>query len=224
MTAPADATTDVFTRDQLQRINSHIWVLEVEIAARCTEQRAVAGHALAVIVQTVYPGTQTATVHDIRDDGSFGRILCEVDGRIEHLAEDAVSPDIRTALTTTLRRLPDGTTDIWKRDRCTVTLAVTAALPLGDRAPFTPVQERLLEHLEKQTGRSIRRIEIGTELWDDGYFFSDTVEVDYCDGDGDSVYVEELYDFTDELRESVGDPGPRTTVTIKQTSSGITLD
>lgn len=216
MTAPEDLTAD-----QRQRIDRHIHDLDREIDEKCTEQREIAGHALAVIAQAAHPGVRFVHVHDIRQDGRFGRIACEVDGNREDVP---VCPQITSVLTAMLRRLPDGTTGVWHLDSRSATLDVTAALDLGDRYPFLPVQDRLLAYLEQQTGRTIRRIEIGTELWDNGYFYDDNAEVDFSDGDSENVYLEDLNDFADELREQIGGPGPHTTVVIERISTGITIE
>lgn len=181
MTTP----TEPLTADQLTRTERHIRSLDHEIDGKCTEQRIVTGHALARIAQATHPGTITATVHDIGDAGRFGMITFDTRAGIEHCPQ--LPPEMTTALTAMLRRLPAGATGIWDRDGETAILDVTAALPLGDRSPFLPVQDRLLAHLEEKTGRAIRSIEIGTDLWEDGYFFTDTVEVNYADGDGDNV-------------------------------------
>lgn len=226
MTAPtAPATT--FTEAQLKRIDSHMRDLEREIADRCREQQAVAGHALAVIAHAAFPGVETVRVYGVGADGTYDDDddVCVLgDRRTEMLPLASYRDQLHTALTTTFRRLPEGTSGIWTRQGTTAVLEVRAALAEGDRYPFLPVHERLHAHLEEQTGRTIRGIEIGTELHEDGYSYSEHVEVDYSDGDGDTVYVEDLNEFTDELRHWVGDPGPHTTVTITSTAKGITME
>ena len=221
MTAPVETTAATFTTDQLERLDHHIRDLHREIDEKCTEQREVVGHALARIAQTVHPGTQHVRIYGIQLDGQFGRIVCDVAGNPEDLP---VGPQVTAVLTAILRRLPTGTTGVWRRDALTVTVDVTAAPDLGDRYPFLQVQDRLMAYLEEKTGRAIRSIEIGTDLWDDGYFFNNTVEVDYSDGDRESVYVDNMNDFSLELRYEVGDPGPHTSVSINRTSAGITID
>ena len=221
MATPVDLD-DTFTDEQLRRIDRHVRDLDLEIDAKCAEQREDAGHALARIAQAVYPGTIAATVFGVRDDGRFDNVLCDTGEKIARLAE--LPPEVAATLTATFRRLATGVTGVWNRDRQIVALDVTAALALSDRYPFLSLQDRLLAHLERMTSRTIRRIEITSELWDNGYFYSDTLEVDYSDGDSDQIYVEDMCDFAAELREQIGDPGPNTAVTIARTSTGITID
>ncbi|MDH6284038.1 hypothetical protein [Prescottella agglutinans] len=217
-------STAAFTTEQVHRIDSHIRDLDREIIERCIEQQAVAGHALAVIANAAHPGVHTVRVHDIGAAGTWDKVVCLVGDRAEPLPATAAGEQIDSVLTAMFRRLPDGVSGPWSRSGRDAFLTVSAALALGDRYPFLPVHERLLAHVEKQTGRTIRRIEIGTELYENGYFYSEHIEVDYSDGDGDTVYVEDLNDFTDELRHWVGDPGPQTTVTIERTAKGITME
>ena len=198
MTTPT--ASPAFTSDQLARIDRHTRDLDREIAARCTEQREIAGHALTVIATTTHPGVQYVHVQDIRGDGQFGRVWCEVDG---HREDVPVGPQITSALSAMFRRLPDGPTGVWQRDPLSVVLDVTLALALGDRYPYLPVQDRLVAYLEGKTSRSIRRIEIDTELSSAGYCYSDTVAVDYRDGDSDDIYVDDMGDFIPELRDQV---------------------
>ncbi|WP_458683644.1 hypothetical protein [Prescottella equi] len=224
MTAPRSPAT-TFTKAQLNRIDSHLRDLDREIADQCREQQAVAGHALAVIAHAAFPGVETVRVRGVSADGTYDDLVCVLsDGRTELLPLASYRDQLQAALTTTFRRFPEGSSGIWTRHESTAVLAVRAALSEGDRYPFLPVHERLHAHLEEQTGRTIRRIEIGTELYENGYFYSEHVDVDYSDGDSDNVYVEDLNEFTDELRHWVGDPGPHTTVTITTTANGITIE
>ncbi|GBF17423.1 hypothetical protein Br6_04829 [Rhodococcus sp. Br-6] len=224
MTAPTIPAA-AFTKAQLERIDSHTRDLDREIADRCGEQQAVTGHALAVIARAAFSGVETVRVCGVSADGTYDDLVCVLsDGRTELLPLASYRDQLQAVLTTTFRRLPEGPSGIWTRQGTTAVLEVGAALGEGGRYPFLPVHERFHAHLEEQTGRTIRGIEIGTELYENGYFYSEHVDVDYSDGDGDTVYVEDLNEFTDELRHWVGDPGPHTTVTITSTANGITIE
>ncbi|WP_139811732.1 hypothetical protein [Prescottella equi] len=67
-----------------------------------------------------------------------------------------------------------------------------------------------MARVENKTGRSVRGIEIASELFDNGYNFCDTVQVDYSDGDSDDVYIVDLADFapTSSRRSAVRDHAP----------------
>jgi hypothetical protein len=182
---------------------------------------------VSILARAVHSDAESVILPMANPDGPVGPILPKTGrGRFSgfaELPEDVVAPEIFTALTTILHRLPSGRTGIWDRSPHLMTLDVTAALALGDRFPFLPVQDRLVTHLEEKTGRTIRSIEIGSELWDNGYFFSETVEVHFSDGDGDLVAVADMSDFEADLRNLAGDPGPNTSVTITRTSAGVTI-
>ncbi|WP_420879154.1 hypothetical protein [Rhodococcus sp. (in: high G+C Gram-positive bacteria)] len=217
-------TSPAFTPDQMRRIDRHLRDLCREIEERFAEHREVLGHALAVIARAARPETVSIVVSTVGPDGAFGPILCANDGLIEQLPDDVVSPELVDELVCMFRRLPEGNFGIWKRDQTMVTLDVQAAVARGNRYPFLPVQDRLVAHVESKTGRSVRSIEIASELFDNGYYFCDTVQVDYSDGDSDDVYIDDLADFAADLEHVAGSPGPRTLVTIECTSTGITID
>ena len=77
-----------------------------------------------------------------------------------------------------------------------------------------------MARVENKTGRSVRSIEIASELFDNGYYFCDTVQVDYSD----DVYMDDLADSAADLEHVADSPGPRMLVTIECTSAGITID
>ncbi|OUS97253.1 hypothetical protein [Rhodococcus sp. NCIMB 12038] len=214
----------VFTPDQMRRVDHHLRDLCREIEERCAAHRDIIGHALAVIARAAHPETESVVVSAVDTDGTFGSLLCAGGGRIEQLPHDVVSPELTNELVCMFRRLPHGKFGVWKRDPTTATLDVHAALTHGHRYPFLPVQDQLVAHIESKTGRSVRRIEIVSELFDNGYFFCDTAQVDYSDGDSDDVYVEDMADFAADLEQAIGNPGPHTVVTIACTSAGITID
>ncbi|GBF17802.1 hypothetical protein Br6_05209 [Rhodococcus sp. Br-6] len=220
-------TPSAFTPDQMRRIDHHVRELSREIEAQCAEHRDVIGHALAVIARAAHPEAESVVVPVISQDGTFGPLLCTAGDLTEQLPEAAVSGTLVDELVRMLRRLPHsstGTAGVWTWGATGATLDVPAAVARGDRYPFLPVQDRLVARVESTTGRSVRSIEIASELFDNGYYFCDTVQVDYSDGDSDDVYIDDLADFAPDLEQAVGSPGPRTLVTIECTSAGITID
>ncbi|WP_420878967.1 hypothetical protein [Rhodococcus sp. (in: high G+C Gram-positive bacteria)] len=226
MTATLEPTATL-TPAQIERATRHVCDLDRQIAELRRDQQSVVGHALAVIAAAAHPGVITVHLQDIDESGHPKRILCQGQDRPElfPLAADfgPGEKSLEKPLAAMLCGLADGISGVWSRNHTTATLRVAVALTLGDRYPFLPIHERLLAHLEERTGRSIRSIEIDTELFDNGYFYSDTVEVAFSDGDSDSVLVDDMADFTDELRYEIGEPGPRTTATIRRTAHGITI-
>ncbi|BDB63371.1 hypothetical protein RDE2_51650 (plasmid) [Rhodococcus sp. RDE2] len=92
--------------------------------------------------------------------------------------------------------------------------------------PFQTVEERVLGALEKQTGKTIRKVEITSEEFENGFYPSTTVEVDFTDGDSEHVYFEAFDDgdFLSELHEYQGQFGRNTRIVITRSAQGITID
>lgn len=220
MSNPAEVALAPLTDSQLEAVDSHVRDLNQQIDTLLDEERRIVAHTIARLAVAAHPTAALVTVHGILDVGGCNEVTCEGDGETNTLS---IGPGIATALASMLRRLPAGSTGVWYRHPLTTTLVVNDALTFGDQYPFLPVQEQMVAHIEEKTGRDVRRIEIVSELWENGYFYCDTVEVDYTDGDSDSVYVEDMPDFAGELRRQMGDPGPNTVVTINCTSSGTTI-
>lgn len=217
MSAPVAASAAPFTDTARQLIRSHTLNIEHKIDALLDEEQKVMAHTLARIAAAQYPTVTRVTVHDLR---VIDAITCEVDGTQKELS---LEPSIASSLISMLHRLPTGDSAAWERHLDNVELDVSTALTFGDQYPFQQVQDRIVAHLEEKTGRSVRRVEITSDLWDNGYFYYDTVTVDYSDGDSDEVHIEDMSDFSAELRHEIGDPGPNTVVTITRTSAGITI-
>lgn len=220
MSNPAEVALTPLTASQLEAVDSHVRDLNHQIDTLLDEERRIVAHTIARLAVAAHPTAALVTVHGIRDVGGPNAVTCEGDGETKTLS---IEPVIATALASMLRRLPAGYTGGWYRHPLTATLVVKDALTFGDQYPFLSVQEQMVAHIEEKTGRDVRRIEIVSELWENGYFYCDTVEVDYTDGDSDSVYFENMPDFAGELRRQLGDPGPNTVVTINCTSSGTTI-
>lgn len=217
-------SSTAFTVERLLGIGCYAQDLAERVAALHSEQEDIAGHALAVIAQAAYPGAQWVHIHSVDPTGRFVSIRSDVEGRPELLAdgEDAAIRAVRPMLTALLRRLPEGTTGVWSRERMMVTLDVKDALTRSDGYPFLPVQEQLFQYLEARTGREIRRIEIVSEWWEGEWIFCDTVKVDYPDGDGDEVDVD-MGDCSADLREQFGDPDMDTCLVFEWTAAGVVV-
>ncbi|WFR72650.1 hypothetical protein P9209_01345 [Prescottella defluvii] len=116
MTAPTAPTT-TFTKAQLDRIDSHMRDLDREIADRCREQQAMAGHALAVIAHAAVPGVETVRVYGVGADAAYADdVVCVLgDRRTEMPPLASYRDQLHAALTTTFSRLPEGTSGIWSR-------------------------------------------------------------------------------------------------------------
>lgn len=82
-----------------------------------------------------------------------------------------------------------------------VLLAPVLALDLGVDDPRSLFDELEVAVGEQGERKGLRRVRFTTELWENGYFFSDEVEVDYCDGDSDEITLPKMFleEYADEL-------------------------
>lgn len=217
MSAPAATSPTPFSDTTRQLIRSHTHNLEYEIDSLLDEERKVMAYTVARLAAAQYPA---ATRVIIRDLCIGDAVACDVDGNEKKLSVDA---DIAPSLIAMLHRLPTGDSSAWERHLDTIELDVVAALDFSDQYPFQQVQDRIVAYIEEKTGRTVRRVEITSELWDNGYFYDDTVAVDYADGDSDEILIADMFEFSGELRHEGGDPGPSTVVTIVRTNTGISI-
>ncbi|WP_137726492.1 hypothetical protein [Prescottella subtropica] len=217
--------TATLTPDQVTRIDRYIRDTGHDIDGLLRAQQTTIGHVLAVLACAAHPGVGAVRIYDIDEDGRPGHIQCTFVDRPEAVPLAANYSGLEDALVAMLRRLPDCDNKIWSRLGRNAALDVSAALAAGNTYPLRTVGERIIEDLEKAVGcRSIRKAEITTEEFDNGFYPNDIVEVDFCDGDSDEVYVEGLADYTDELREMVAGFGRDTIITITNTATGITIE
>lgn len=240
MSVPAVAI-EPLADSQLDVVENHARSLDEQIDTLLTEERNIIGHTLARLAVTAYPGTTRVSIRGVGGNGRFGAVLCEGDDSEKELA---LEPSIASILNSMLRRLPSGAiTGVWCRqtdvNRIRIAYAGSAsawvgqtdivqvdverALTLDGGHPFQSVQDRLVAYVEEQTNHTVRGLEICTDLWDNGYFYSDLVQVDYSNGDSDEIWIEDMTDFASEIERVVGSPGPNTVVTIKRSAQGITI-
>lgn len=198
-------------------IVSHALNLGHEIDSFLYKERKVLAYTLARIAVAQHAAPTQVMIADLN---VIDTVACNVDG---HQRDLPIDPAIAAVLIPVLQRLPAGDAAPWNRRGDAVELDVSDALTYNDLYPFRQVQDRIVEYIEEKTGRSVRRVEITSDLWDNGYFYVDTVEVDYSDGDSDEIYIEDMSDFSEDLRQELDDPGPNTVVTIVRTNSGITI-
>ncbi|ELB86019.1 hypothetical protein Rwratislav_47165 [Rhodococcus wratislaviensis IFP 2016] len=220
------AVTTTLDPTLIQRIDSHRRRLRQEIDERNAELRSVAARTLAMAAQSVDSTAEVVTVHGIDSWFAFAAITCT--GTAGQTATVTGLPvEVLSLVTGALSSLRSGHDAApWQRTDDTVRLNVAQALDQAAGFPFRSVQERILAVLEEQTGKTIRTITITTEEYDNGYFPASSVEVDCTDGDSDEVYFDALEDgeYLDELTEIQGQFGHHTTLTIRRTATGITID
>lgn len=216
--------TAILDPNLVQRIDNHQRLLRREIDARAAELRSTTARALALAAQSVESSCEVVTVHGIDSWRNFDKITY-TDETEQPVEITGLPTEIRRLVSHCLQYLPssEGTWP-WQRDGSTAYFCVSDLRGEGEY-PFRTLQERILDDLEEQTGKTIRKIEITSEEYDDGYFPSGNVEVDFTDGDSDEVFLQSLSegDYTDGLIDHAGHFGYNTTVTIKRTSTGITI-
>ncbi|NKS56249.1 hypothetical protein GS504_01300 [Rhodococcus hoagii] len=86
----------------------------------------------------------------------------------------------------------------WSRTGRIVSLDIDAALEvvvISAHNPFDPVSLAVFTAVQSLTPRSIRSLTLSTEQYDNGWFFSTEVSVDYADGDGDVLYCDAIDDY-----------------------------
>ncbi|WAL49698.1 hypothetical protein [Rhodococcus pyridinivorans] len=216
--------TTVFTEQQILHFNRFLDRVDRDIEDLLADQRRVVGYGFAAAVRSAVPHATSATAL-LTSAGQIGVVYAISDGNLVQVPGSVIGTDLRQGLLSVMRRLPTGLGGgPWHRGGGTLNLAFTPEIIGQAPIPFTTIQDLLVDALERVTNRTIRRIVITTELWDNGYHFDDTLAVDFTDGDGDEIYYENLCDYTPELREHTGDLGPCTVVTITRTADGITID
>lgn len=218
--------TTTFDETLTRRIAGHNRRLCEEIDERTAELRALAARALALSAQSVDPSAAIVTVHGIDSWFAFDQITCtSTAGQTTTLT--GLPVEVLSVVSNALPSLQSGDAVApWKRVDDIAQLNVAEALTQEAGFPFLTVQERIVADLEEQTGKSIRRIEITSEEYDNGYFPSSQVEVDFTDGDSDEVFVPAFEDcmYLDELTERTGQFGRNTRIVITSTAQGITID
>jgi len=218
--------TVTFDQPLLQRIADYNRTLREEIAEREAAQRALAARALACAAHAVNPDAHTVTVHEIDSWFAFTDVTCTgPDGSLR--AVEALPVEVLSVVSAALATLcPGEECAPWRRAQSTAELDVAAALVPAAGYPFQTVEERVLGALEEQTGKTIRKVEITSEEFENGFYPSTTVEVDFTDDDSDYVYFEAFADgdFLSELHEYQGQFGRNTRIVITRSAQGITID
>lgn len=203
-----------------RRIAGQTRRLREEIDERNAELRALAARTLALSAQSVDPAAEIVTVHCIDSWFAFDQITCTGTAR-QTTTLTGMPVDVLSVVSNALSSLQSGDAVApWKRVDDTAQVNVPEALAQEAGFPFRTLAERILDALEEQTGKTIRRIEITSEEFDNGFYPSKTVEVDYTDGDGDEVYFDafEDGDYLNELREYQGQFGRNTRIVITSTA------
>lgn len=217
--------TQTLDANLIQRIASRHQLLVREIDELAAELHTIAARTLALAARSVDPTATVVTVHDVDTSSTFAAVTCTGDAGTP-VSVPGLTVEILGLVTAALRHLPAwGESAPWQRDGRSVHVNVDAALAEEPGFPFLPVQDRIHAALEEQTGKTIRTIEIVSEEFDNGYFPSTTVSVDYADGDSDDVHFApfEDSDYFDALFEQTGPFGRNTTVTIRQRAGEITI-
>ncbi|MET3959807.1 hypothetical protein ABIE52_006742 [Rhodococcus sp. OAS809] len=219
MSAPSSAI-EPLTDSQLDTVTVHVGNLDDEINRLLAQERSITAHALARLAVADDPACSRLDISGIDAGGQFTSARYWQGSTAKELS---LTPAITSTLASMLARLPAGHTGAWFRRRDTASLDIAPALALTQGYPFQPVQDRLVSLIEDKTGRSIRRIEITSELWENEYFYCDLVDVDFTDGDSDEISIEELNDFASDIQEQVGTPGANTVVTFVCAAGRVTM-